>query len=121
MGIRIHRNTWSTPLQMIDSWLPSNRQPVGTTVGLSQVASRFIRAGWLQRRACNDAGAYTPEHAAESVVRQERPSRVFRITPSARREGSSDSRVFLSGRLVDVCAELERLVARDTNRTGHGG
>ena len=113
MGIRIHRSTWSSPLQLIDSWLPSNHRPA--TVGLSQAASRFIRAGWLQRSACNDAAAYPTACTAESVVRPERLRRAIRVTPQI---SPSDSRVCLSGRLVDVCAELERLVARDTARTG---
>ena len=117
MGIRIHRNTWSSPLQLIDSWLPSNRQPP-PNIGLSQVASRFIRAGWLQRGACNDATAYPTACTAESAVRPERLRRAIRVTPQVSRTGPSDSRVCLSGRLVDVCAELERLVARDTVRTG---
>lgn len=112
MGIRIHRSTWSAPLQLIDCWLPAGRQPSTTNVSLSLVAARFAKAGWLQRKASNDPVARPPlpdRAAAEASCR-------LRVASHARRSDSADSRVRLSGRLVDVCAELERLAAGDMSQ-----
>lgn len=117
MGIRIHRNTWSAPLQLIDCWLPAARQPSTTTMSLSLVAARFAKAGWLQRTASNDpiASAPLPDRVASAAPRR------LRVASHAGSSDSADSRVRLSGRLVDVCAELERLAACDTSQRTRRG
>lgn len=122
MGIRIHRDTWSAPLQIIDCWLPAAPQPSNAPAALSRVASRFVRAGWLQRKASNDA----PEQAAavcQPATAMSRPvvARMLRVATHARSSGLPDSRVRLSGRLADVCAELERLAANDVPQPGRQG
>jgi hypothetical protein len=117
MGIRIHRSTWSTPLQLIDSWLPAARQPSTTTLSLSRVAARFAKAGWLQRKASNDPIASPPSPSRDAPA----APCLLRVAPHVRSSGCADSRVRLSGRLVDVCAELERLAACDmSQRTKRG-
>ena len=117
MGIRIHRSTWSAPLQLIDCWLPAGRQPSTTTTSISLVAARFAKAGWLQRKASNDpiASPPLPDRAASAAPRR------VRVASHARSSDSADSRVRLSGRLVDVCAELERLAACDMSQRSKMG
>lgn len=110
MGIRIHRSTWSSPLQLIDTWLPPAR-PNPTSKRLSLVASRFVRAGWLQRQASNDEVVQKP--AAPERPQQTVVTRILRVTPQPQHAGIHDGRVRLSGRLIDVCAELERLASLD--------
>lgn len=112
MGIRIHRNTWSAPLQIIDNWLPVGRQPSTTSMSLSRVAARFVKAGWLQRKASNDPIVSVPLPSRDSSS----VPRLLRVAPHVRSSGGADSRVRLSGRLVDVCAELERLAACDMSQ-----
>lgn len=122
MGIRIHRNTWSSPLQLIDCWLPAEQERSTAPVSLSRAASRFIRAGWLQRKASNDAIAPAQASPQPSTA-SSRPvdTRMLRVAAHARSSGRADSRVRLSGRLADVCAELERLAAHDMPQQGRRG
>jgi hypothetical protein len=119
MGIRIHRNTWSAPLRLIDSWLPPARPRPPVQHPISKVAQRFVQAGWLRRRASND------EH-----VEPQRPAGQLTATPASARPQPAratlspsggcgdrfrpDSRVVLSGRITEVCAELDRLAAQET-------
>ncbi len=118
MGIRIQRNTWSAPLQLIDSWLP---QPPAASAQrhLNWVAQRFARAGWLGRAAAvsvSPAPSNTVHHSEPMLVSQPCSHRTASVrvvhTTKPHGDGSrADTRVVLSGRIADVCAELERLAA----------
>ncbi len=118
MGIRIQRNTWRAPLQLIDSWLP---QPPTASAGhpLTAVALRFARAGWLGHPVVApevpDVAAAGCAVAPKSLPCAHRTAAV-RVVHAANAQGDgmrSDSRVVLSGRMADVCAELERLAAME--------
>lgn len=122
MGIRIHRNTWSAPLQLIDCWLPPARTAAVKPLLLSRVASRFIQAGWLQRPASNDASAQTvPMQKSAAIPVRPVVTRMLRVASHVHSASPADCRVRLSGRLSDVCAELERLSAREVSQGGHVG
>lgn len=116
MGIRMQRNTWRAPLQLIDSWLPqpSARLVLRPVSPLSLVTQRFARAGWLWQGAMqpDTAARDRPEpptfHQVRNGVQRVPAPGALRAAPRA---GAVDSRVVLSGRLSDVCAELERLAA----------
>lgn len=111
MGIHIVSKSWRAPLQLIDSWLPAptstcvKRHPAGPAM------QRFLRAGWLGKTAKILSGAKaknseelgrTPNsNLVASPVRLIRPGR-------AARDGG---RLVISGKLIDVCAELDRLAA----------
>lgn len=112
MGIRISSKTWRAPLQFIDSWLPSpaprrapQRQPLG---GLME---RFARAGWLGHRQsdCEPAPnrAQTPTPHGTNRLAATTPVRIVHPSPGTR----SNARLVISGRMSDVCAELERLAS----------
>lgn len=121
MGIRFIANSWRAPLQLIDSWLPT---PTVTTK--SQVTPKlvqmFARAGWLGRTVMGTSLPVARPAQADPVSASP-PCRV-RVLRKADAATScrSDARVVISGRISDVCAELERLAALEnqTRRTKRG-
>jgi len=114
MGIRFNTNTWRAPLLLIDSWLPPSFERVRTTRTVPQILQRFVRAGWLagQSKGVVDGKtvAVTGHRVASNAVVRSRHVRVLRTTDTS---GSprADGRLVISGRINDVCAELERLAA----------
>jgi len=127
MGLFFSARSWRAPLQLIDCWLPepgatarqraesSARAPAPSSVTPGSVAvQRFTRAGWLGRQAANAPRLDDPTDpsgsagpvcgASHSERRSGRPA------AGARRSGA---RVVLSGRLDQVCAELDRLAAQE--------
>lgn len=117
MGIRINTNTWRSPLQLIDSWLPAPAHKAATHRGLPQLVQRFTRAGWLGRnRGASTIGTVEmgpPVCAAISP----RACRV-RVVPAVGVGFRSDARMVISGRMADVCAELDRLAALEHQSGG---
>jgi len=81
---------------------------------LQSLATRWLPA----RRAHHNGGlryvavrpACTARPAASTVAPAARPLRVVRVLDS-QRAGRASGRVVLSGRMADVCAELDRLAA----------
>ena len=116
MGIRINTNTWRKPLQLIDSWLPAPAHRTATHRGLPQLVQRFTRAGWLGRNrvapsiSSTDTGEITP---TTCMTASSRGSRI-RVLPGV----CNDARMVISGRMADVCAELDRLAALEHQSTG---
>jgi hypothetical protein len=112
MGIRINNNTWRKPLQLIDSWLPAPAHRTATHRGLPQLVQRFTRAGWLGRNrvassiSSTDTGEITPTTCMTASSCGGR----IRVLPGAR--------LVISGRMADVCAELDRLAALEHQTTG---
>ena len=114
MGIRIHRNTWSAPLQFIDCWLPPEPVRPPLRHPLSQAAKRFLRAGWLNHRASNDEPIRFSQTSRASTE-TEPPSSAAGVCPRHTVTPNNgwprtEPRVLLTGRLSEVCAELDRLV-----------
>lgn len=110
MGIRFTNNTWRAPLQLIDSWLPA---PSFNQVSEStpKVVQLFARAGWLGRKATGTPA--TPSSVSSTSETQKPQSCGVRVVRSAAQapNNRSDARLVISGRISDVCAELERLAA----------
>ncbi len=112
MGILFNTSTWRAPLMMIDSWLPQRRDtPVRRVQSLA--LQRFERAGWLGRR-----GPSRSEHPKVPSVHVGAHPAAARTDAAVRRGGNAepwgtDSRVIIAGRMRDVCAELDRLVAME--------
>lgn len=114
MGIRFNTNTWRAPLLLIDSWLPPSFEREGAARTLPQILQRFVRAGWLARPSkCavdgNKVAATGHRVTGHAVVR----ARHVRVLRTADTSGGprADGRLVISGRINDVCAELERLAA----------
>ena len=119
MGIRFTTNTWRAPLQLIDCWLPitpPRAQP--KAVLAPRALQRFIRAGWLNRAQAKSTAACASLQPSSTATERHC---VIERHPPATRSGSSrvshasqkplDTRLVISGRMGDVCAELERLAA----------
>ncbi|RZL86381.1 MAG: hypothetical protein EOP82_30135 [Variovorax sp.] len=88
-----------TPLQSLASrWIPVRRSRRNRSSGLRYVG---IRPSCAPRP---DAAAQAP------VPARARPLRVVRMV-DAREPGQHAGRVMISGRMEDVCAELDRLAA----------
>lgn len=118
MGILFNTNTWRAPLQLIDCWLPApaKRRTLAANEPLANHAvQRFARAGWLGRppaRAALPSGALMAhtkrsENAATSRVRVLRQ-------PEPLPSPSLGVRLVISGRINDVCAELDRLADQES-------
>lgn len=96
-----------TPLQSLASrWMPARRAHHHADL-------RYV----VVRPACTARAAVT------AVAPAARPLRVVRVPDGLRDGRSGIGRVVISGRMADVCAELERLVALeaadDAQRTVH--
>lgn len=97
-----------TPLKALWRWLvaaPGQSQAV-TCSALSPTVGSFRRTGTL----CNHTLRTQPGAAAHTVVR--RPVRMVRVM-EAGQTSSQVGRMVISGRMADVCAELDRLVAHE--------
>lgn len=72
------------------------------------------RPALLPANPCGPAATSTSNtHLPDSTVRAANPLRPLRImrVQEAGQAGAASSRMVLSGRMVDVCAELDRLAA----------
>ena len=100
-----------SPLQALASrWIaPRRRRRAGTSSDLRYVAIR---------PACAARGS---AEKAESAGHAARPLRVIRVVDP--RAAHNASRMVISGRMADVCAELDRLVALEAHglRPAAGG
>ena len=96
-----------TPFQSLaHRWLPAQRTrrrhaaPVELEADLRYVQVRPSQAHAL---------AATAERPVRSTARPSRPLRVMRVAEAG--QSRTSGRVLLSGRMEDVCAELDRLAA----------
>jgi hypothetical protein len=120
MGILFNTSTWRAPLLIIDSWLPP-RHEAPARRAQPAVLQRFIRAGWLGRRGA----APRAERSTNLIERTGVQTSLAAGLAVVRRGGSaepwgSDSRVVIAGRMRDVCAELDRLVAVEQQQRAAG-
>lgn len=112
MGIRLSTDTWRAPLQLIDCWLPRPHPLQGTRdMAPAPWLRRFVRAGWLGRPVIGTPLDGSPGGASADKLATPAPPpshAARRCPPTVRRTGT---RMAISGRLLDVCAELDRLAA----------
>ena len=114
MGIRFTTNTWRAPLQLIDCWLPLHEpKAAATTHPTPRLLQRFAKAGWLRRPSPTnppEPGSSQRKHLAPYQARQANIPCGNASTRSPN-DQRIDGRLVLSGRIDQVCAELERLAA----------
>jgi hypothetical protein len=105
-----------SPLQSLASrWIPERRARRSASLDLhADLRYVAVRPACVQRAS---VAATTPGHVSASTV--VRPLRVVR-TVDAQQPGGRAGRVVLSGRLADVCAELDRLAALEAADTLRG-
>jgi hypothetical protein len=110
MGIRFNTNTWRAPLQLIDSWLPAPTLKQQANPG-AKVVRLLTRAGWLGTRGpdlASDTNGMNRLHTT-FATRSHRVHVVRKTDPAS--SDRTDARLVISGRIKDVCDELERLAA----------
>ena len=110
MGIRTTNTTWRSPLQLIDSWLPAPVHRATSQRGLPQLVQRFARAGWLGRNRVT-APTGTVEMGLTTFAATSPRTCLVRVVPTGSGGFRGDARMVISGRMADVCAELDRLAA----------
>jgi hypothetical protein len=93
------------PLQSLASRLLPARRPRHRDSGSASAGLRYVAV----RPACTARahGAAAPKAAPAPV----RPLRVIRVVDGPQGEKRSTNRMVISGRMADVCAELDRLAA----------
>jgi hypothetical protein len=98
------------PLQSLASRLLPARRPARRDTGSSSAGLRYVAV----RPACAARDhAATPKAAPAPV----RPLRVIRVVDGPQGERRSTNRMVISGRMADVCAELDRLAALEAMET----
>lgn len=122
MGNLFTRNSWRAPLQLIDCWLPLPANGHVSKRPAAKVLHLFNRAGWLQpatRTARPDF--ITPSGHTSASRNTWMPMRLAaapaRGVSIHKNISINCNRVVISGRIADVCAELDRLVAQESQDT----
>jgi hypothetical protein len=115
MGIRLNTNTWRAPLQLIDCWLPAPSSHAPVKRAMPPFLQRFARAGWLKPAGATNhppeaCPSSTARHLTNVPVRAQHV-RVHSGPELSRASTACGGRLALSGRIGDVCAELDRLAA----------
>jgi len=120
MRFALSGDNWRSPLRVVDSFLPValDQRPHETSIAHRWMA-RFTQAGWLS----------TSHTTCPSDSRFAMPARSFACEPNAHGATSPNLVVRsnpkglrISGRVADVCAELDRLAlleARQPNGARH--
>lgn len=112
MGIRFKSNTWRAPLRLIDNLLPLRPTAESTMAHKPNRALQlFARAGWLNKSS-GSRERPSPVVDAAAAVPQVFGVRVLRST-GVGMGGRRDMRMVISGRIGDVCAELDRMAAQE--------
>jgi len=93
------------PLQSLANRLLPARRPRHRDGGTASTALRHAAV----RPACTARPQGAP--APKTVPAPSRPLRVIRVVDGPQGEKRSTNRVVISGRMADVCAELDRLAA----------
>jgi len=97
-----------TPLKALWRWLvatPGQTEPV-----LCSALKPPASSHWRSNSLCNHTPRTQPGTVAHTVVR--RPVRLVRVM-EAGQTSAQVGRMVISGRMADVCAELDRLVAHE--------
>jgi hypothetical protein len=96
----------SATLYRFADWLQGSQAPASQTV---QTRAQACQIKVIPLRPSPKALA--PRVAAERPPANQRPLRVLRIVDSQNR--SAGGRMVISGRMVDVCAELDRMARKE--------
>ena len=98
------------PLQSLASRLLPARRPARRDTGSTSASLRYVAV----RPACTARAQAAAPGAAPAPVR---PLRVIRVVDGPQGERRSTNRMVISGRMADVCAELDRLAALEAMET----
>ncbi|MCR8960891.1 hypothetical protein M0765_025105 [Variovorax sp. S2] len=94
------------PLQSLASRLLPARRPRRHDSSSASAGLRYVAV----RPSCT-ARTHGPAASADASPAPARPLRVIRVVDGLQGEKRSTNRMVISGRMADVCAELDRLAA----------
>lgn len=129
MGIRLHNSTWHRPLRTLNNW------PSVAEVSPSTWHQRYHRCTqWLGymwesvgsslaiRRTTEGIGS-APVHRPGDAIASRCTPQKLRVTRKyeGAASGPRGTRLVISGRMADVCAELDRLAALEAHRLPQSG
>ncbi|WPH11704.1 hypothetical protein [Variovorax paradoxus] len=98
------------PLQSLASRLLPARRPARRDTGSTSAGLRYVAV----RPACTARAQAAATSTAPAPVR---PLRVIRVVDGHQGDKRSTNRMVISGRMADVCAELDRLAALEAMET----
>jgi hypothetical protein len=102
----------TSPLQQFLSWI----QPASNATEKALQARRpYTYAGRLERQTGPAQSRIVATPGSVRSMTAHRPLRVVRIVDTGQ-SSNGTGRMVISGRLADVCAELDRLAAREAGR-----
>ncbi len=109
MGIRFKSSSWRAPLRLIDNLLPlRSAAQAATPHKPSRALQLFARAGWLNQ------GSEARERPVPPLAARPQICGVRVLQSSSPGAGGRrDIRMVISGRIGDVCAELDRMAAQE--------
>ncbi|WP_062471525.1 hypothetical protein [Variovorax boronicumulans] len=108
---------WSPLQSLATRWMPARRPSHGES-GDAAAGLRYVSI----RPACTarPAGGSAPASSPSAAAAPARPLRVVRVVDRQGTQRGCANRVVISGRMADVCAELDRLAALEAAETGSG-
>lgn len=92
------------PLQSLMCWWATGGNPATHCVASKHEAQEFA----IQSIASNGV----VKRATGQIIKEQKPLRVVRVVEAGQTRASV-GRMVISGRMADVCAELDRLAARE--------
>jgi hypothetical protein len=118
MRFALSGENWRSPLRVIDSFLPPAPEQQGShTLAAHRWMARFTQAGWLSPASQPASLANTLCTARLPVAGHTHDNGTSTLTVHSHPNG-----LRISGRMADVCAELDRLAqleARQPKATRH--
>jgi len=126
MGIRLQNSTWRRPLRTLDCWLPAAEVSTSVWRHHMQQCLRWFKLNWQNRGNQRVESATTGCPATERnssrntllVTGHEKATARVRVRRGDERSerGPGRTRLVISGRMADVCAELDRLAALEAHQ-----
>ncbi len=129
MGIRLHNSTWHRPLRTLDNWpsvaevTPSPwHQCYHRCTQWLGVVWRSVGSSLAVRRRTEGTGS-APVHRPSDAIAARRTAQKRHVTRKyeGAATGPRGTRLVISGRMADVCAELDRLAALEAHRLPQSG
>mgnify|MGYP001435532893 CR=1 FL=1 len=129
MGIRLHNSSWHRPLRTLDTWPPmAESAPSRWHQGVRR-CGRWLSLLWLGLGGCTPAktgvGQISAHDHGQRLCEGATARRTALKVHVAQKNGpggngSGHTRLVISGRMADVCAELDRLAALEAHGLPQG-
>ena len=129
MGIRLHNNTWHRPLRTLDNWPPMTDVSSPRSFQHARRCTHWLALVWQRLQSRLTAHRHEqpepgkPADCPSEAAPAQHPGRRLRVTrrDEVSGRGPRGARLVISGRMADVCAELDRLAALEAHGMPQGG